>query len=309
MTGNTQELQWRPSPAQKWFMHVVHTTTSDTLAKQLKSSKDPQGMYVIAPDGTSYGFRNDHYPDDVSKFMDDCLAGYRANPGKKVEINAGDQTAGFAVAPPKDAVVVGVYSRIKPLPEHVWGLNRGIGRDWLWLYPAEMKALASAPIGSNGSVKIPADLIHRIARFHLVDDVRGTPDLWKQGEIRTLTYSAKATDSPDGTRRILLNAAFDLRTGSDSRGYKGNLEAQIEVDRNRATVTHFRGYAVGNAWGRGTYTPFPPPGKYRLHVAFHESEEPISRIVPPEEVSTANNDAAYHHPAPAPPRPKHARKA
>lgn len=285
-------------------MGVVHNTKSETLGKQLKSSKDPQGMYIVSPDGTSFGFTNDAYPDDIQKFINNCLEGVRTHKAKKVTITPEEQAAGFAVNPPKDAVMVGVYARIKPLPEHVWGLNKGIGRDWLWIYPEDMKALATASIGVNGVVAMPKDLMYRIARFHLLDDVRGTPDLWKSGHVRSLNWSAKAVDEPNGARHIQLTMDYKMRTDSGGRGYEGKLEAKIEVDRNARKVTQFRGYALGQAWGEGTYTPFPPPGKYKLHVAFQETAEPISRIVPPEEVSTANNDRAYHHPAPAPIQPK-----
>ncbi len=298
MTGNTQELQWRPSPSQKFFTGVMKRTISGDLAKQMKSSNDPQGMYILGPDGKSYGFTNDHYPDDIQRFMNSCLAKYRKDPPAKVTFTQEELNSSFSHQPPPGAAVVRVFARIWPLPKQCWGLNRGAGRDFLWIYPEELKYLAHAAANKDGQLKLPAALTERLVRFHLLDDVRGTPDMWHRSEVKSMKFKAKVVGNANAAnRQIEFTGAFSMKTASGGRGFTGNIKGKIEVAVKDNSIVKFSAYSDGKAWGRGTYTPFPPEGKYGLHIGFVNAKDEVARVVPPEAVSTANNDREYHDPS------------
>ncbi len=273
-------------------------TVSTDLAKQMKSSNDPQGMYILGPDGKSYGFTNDHYPDDIQRFINSCLAKFKKDPPAKVSFTKEELNSSFSHQPPPGAAVVRVFARIWPLPKQCWGLNRGAGRDFLWLYPEELKYLAHTPAGKDGAIKLPVALFGRMVRFHLLDDVRGTPDMWRLSEIRSMNFKAKVVgDAKSAARQITFSGEYSLKTGSGGRGYKGKINGKTEVSASDNSLVKFRAYSDGLAWGRGTYTPFPPDGKYGLHIGFVEAKDEIARVVPPEAVSTANNDREYHNPS------------
>ena len=295
VTGNTQELQFRPSPSQKWFTAAMNRNENATHKKQMASSMDPQGMYVLGPDGKNYGFTNDHYPEDIQKFINTCLAKYKDNPPKQIAINAEELNSTFSKRPPRGAAVVRVYARIWPLPDHCWGLNHGVGRDFLWLYPEELKYLATVKPTATGVVKMPAALSQRLLRFHLLDDVRGTPDMWRPSEIQHHAFNARVISESNGDRTIKFYGKYSLKTRSGNRGFVGSIQGEVGV-KNGHELSRFKAYADGKAWGRGTYTPFPPDGKYGLHIGFVDAHDEASQVVPPEAVSTANNDLDYHNP-------------
>jgi len=253
-------------------------------------------MYIVGPDGTSYGYSNDHDPSDINKAMDLALANYRKSPPRHVDIAAADMQAPFAITPRATTAVVHVYSRIDPVPAGSHGLNKGIGRDHLWIYQDDVQAIEALAKRSPGGFKLPASLAMRIARFHLMDDVRGTPDMWSASEVKHVSLRGKAVNSAAGPETVEFTGSFSMRTASGCRGYAGDVKGRIEIDNAASSVKQFRAYADGLAWGDGTYTPNAPKGRYHLKIAMVEATDAASRVVPPEAVSTENRDAGYHHP-------------
>ena len=254
-------------------------------------------MYIVGADGTPYGFTNDHGPEDITRFMDACLARFRAHPPKPVIVTEAEKRAPFAIAPPATASVLNVYSRIPSPPNTCSLLNRGIGRDFCWVYGDEIAALNRAVAAGNTSpFPLLSSLARRIARFHLVDDVRGTPNMWEASDLHHAAWSARSVRQSGNVRTIAFAGPFAMHNASGRRGYEGAIEGEMDVDAAAQQVTRFRAFADGKAWGAGTYTPNQPPGRYRLVTAFHEATDPIARIVPPEEVATFNRDTRYRRP-------------
>jgi hypothetical protein len=296
VSANTHDLQWRASPAQQFFLDVVAHTTSAQLRRQFSESADPQGMYILGADGTSYGFINDHDPIDVIQFMDRARRSYAQHPPRPIELAQDAVTAPFAETPESDTSVVRVFSRIRPLPAGAWGLNRSVGRDFLWIYRDEVTALlgSCAETTEPGKVALPAGLVRRILRFHLVDNVRGTADMWGRDEVKRAEVSARIVRSDAQGCTLALSGGFALQTADRARGYEGRFEAELTAERASLRVGRFRLYSAGKAWGAGTYTPNQPPGRYDLIIAMTDAnEDPIARTVPPEEVSTHIGDKRY----------------
>lgn len=313
VSANTQDLQWHRSLAQKWFLELVHKTMAAQLStrsgsklsgqrpgsaeldlnRQMAQSNDPQGMYIVGADGTPYGFTNDHEPADISRLMDDGLKRFRTHPPRPVTISAAEKAAAFSITPPPTAQVLQVFARIPAPPSTCSVLNNGIGRDFCWVYAAEQKTIARLAQGPKGTAFVlPPTLVRRIARFHLVDDVRGTPNMWEASEIRSAQLSAQIL-SPT---QLQLSGRFDLKTASGRRGYTGKLEGTLELAPTTGQWTRVRLLADGTAFGAGTFTPNQPPAPYRLLVGFLNTSLPESRIVPPEEVATYNRTIRYQSP-------------
>jgi hypothetical protein len=292
VSGNTHDLQWRKSPAQRFFMTISDGTIDPGLKKVRDCSQDPQGFYIAGADGTSYGWNNDHDPDNVEKYMDRGLAAFRAHPPKATVVSDDERRAAFAVTPDPSTSVVRVFSRIRPLPDEVWGLNRSVGRDFLWIYADEVRAIAKAA-KTGAPFALPDSLVRRIVRFHLVDNVRGTPDMWGPHEVQRAQFVAARVDGGGGLR---VKFSGDFAMHNKSRGHVGAIDGELELDEAAARVTRFRAYSRGQAWGAGSQTPFPPPGRFTLHIAMVEGTDEIARIVPPEAVSTRLGDERYRDP-------------
>lgn len=272
-------------------------TARHDLNRQMTQTQDPQGMYVVGADGTPYGFTNDHGPEDIDRFMDTALARFRTKPPRTVAIDPALFDDRFSIRPPAGAQVLQVYARIPAPPSTCSVLNRGVGRDFCWIYPNEAKAIASAAKGPVGArFALPRTLARRIARFHLVDDVRGTPDLWESDEVRRLSLGARIAGRDSGGVRLAFTGAFDLRSRSGRRGYGGAIDGEAMVAPSTGALTRVRLLADGDAFGVGTYTPNAPPGRFRLLVGLCDTHRPEARIVPPEEVATFNRDTRYRNP-------------
>ncbi len=295
-TGDTHELQFRKSPAQKWFLGLYHRTSAPLLNAQKSFSNDSQGMYIVGADGTSYGYTNDHDPSNINEAMNRALARFRTHPPHPVVISDAEVHAPYAVAPPPKGAVVRVFTRITPLPPGCIGLNRSVGRDYLWIYPGEIRAMLARVMPPAQSFQLPSALILRIARFHLVDNVRGSPDMWGLKEIKQLHFDARVIRRTSQGADIFFTGRFALNHGGGKRGYEGKIEGRFSLAAAGETITRFRALATGKAWGDGTYNPNAPKGRYPLAIALVDASDPASRIVPPEAVSTENTDRAYRDP-------------
>ena len=144
MSGNTHELQWRRSHARRWFMEMADRTRSSELRRQRRRDDTVQGMFIAGADGTSYGWRNDKNPREISDFMDEALERFRRRPPKRVTIPAHLLQVPFARTPDPSTSVVRVFSRIRPVPPGADPRNLDVGRDHLWVLAEEVRALRSA---------------------------------------------------------------------------------------------------------------------------------------------------------------------
>ena len=296
-TGDTHELQFRKSPAQQWFVGLYHRTSAPLLNAQKSFSNDSQGMYIVGADGTSYGYTNDHDPSNIHKALDAAFKKFKTHPPQKVTISEADIRAPYAVTPPPTATVARVFTRISPLPKACIGLNSGVGRDYLWIYPEEAKAMLALADEPTKPFKLPASLVLRIVRYHLVDNVRGSPDMWAVKELKEYPFTARVSGRTKETVEVLFSGKFKLHhEGTNARGYEGSLEGQLTLQVAQGTVSRFRALATGKAWGDGTYNPHSPQGHYPLVVAMMEASDPVARLIPPEAVSTENNDRPYRDP-------------
>jgi hypothetical protein len=135
-----------------------------------------------------------------------------------------------------------------------------------------------------------------MARYNLMDNVRGTPDMWKRSEVKQLACSAQVSRRTPDSVDVEFTVRFRMVTASGRRGYDGVLSGSLSIQPRDVRIAQFRALADGQAWGDGTYTPNAPKGRYHLVIAMVDARDPVSRIVPPEAVSTENNDRSYRDP-------------
>jgi hypothetical protein len=273
--GNTHEVQNQRFESSKWFMGMARS-----INPRVNNGVTAQGFYVAGADGTGYGFNNNRDPQRVSDFIKTGLEAFSRRPPVQVEI-ADDLLKSVSTRGPDPSTsVLQVYSRIKPLPEGCDELNKGIGRDFLWVYADEVKAIRAGTL--------PDDLVRRIARFHLVDNVRGEPDMWKPSEI-----VADLKLSRIGKDRFAIGGTFSMAAGQ--RGLSGDFEGEVTLDPTADRIADFKAYAKCEAWGAGTYTPKPPPGKFTLLFAIVPATADYAKVTPPQ--AATYGDHEYRHAA------------
>jgi hypothetical protein len=96
-----------------------------------------------------------------------------------------------------------------------------------------------------------------MARFHLVDNTRGEPPMWRPDQI----HAAEAT-----LRDGRLVGSVRIETPRGRRGYEASLLGQVNVEDG--VLARFDIVVRGLAWGRGYFNGGAPSGKYPLAVRF-----------------------------------------
>lgn len=260
--GNTHELQNQKFEASKWFMEMATSVNS-----RVKDGVTAQGFYVAGADGKGYGFNNNRTPDRVIDFLQRGMAGFKKDPPAKVEITDDAVNSKFARVADPSVSILQVYSRIKPMPQGCDELNQNIGREFLWIYPEEIQAIREN--------SLPSSLSRRLVRFHLVDNIRGEPEMWKPGEIKRSDFSLKRL----GSNRYAITGSFSMNAGA--RGLEGTLEAEMTLHPKEDRIAGFKGFASTTAWGAGAYTPRPPAGKFPILFAIVPATADYAKVTPP----------------------------
>ncbi len=211
-----------------------------------------QGLYIATAAGELLVFNNNRGPKRIRKLMKEALASF--HPPETVAIAAGERDARYSPRPPEGGLVVRVRARILDgygETDDPWKriFHSAISRDNLWITRAEHVALAGG--------EFPASLQRRISRFHLVDNTRGEPPMWREEEIRRSEWKL-AEGSWSGR--------VELRTKDDQRGYDAELRGEVTVVDG--TVTGFDFVARGSFWGEGRYTGGAPEGRFPLAISF-----------------------------------------
>jgi len=211
-----------------------------------------QGLYAADASGRFLGYNNNRSANRVLGMMQSALAKHR--PVKVAAIAKGKLDARYNPKPPKGGLVVRVTSKVlggyeEPDNEFRRIYQTSLGRDNLWIRDDEHAALVKG--------QLPQSLLRRLARFHLVDNTRGEPPMWRDNEIKKL----------EGTlRNGQLRATVHLQTTNGERGYEAQLFGRVEIKNGK--VTRLDLVAKGTFWGEGTYTRRAPKGRFPLAIAF-----------------------------------------
>jgi len=261
-----------------------------------------QGIYCLTADGKLLAYKNaGQAPDVMREVLRQGLKEWkrlpaeRRNPGA-VTVEPLDKTdANFSRKPPEGGLIVRVYTRIlerdgaaqwKRGSCTVAGADKA-ARDHLWLTANEWKALIPSKLTEGEQTPLPPAVVDRILRFHLTDNTRGEPPMWRREDVRA--HNLKMTVdrvTPEEVSFRLTGSAL-LATGSDAakaaRGFDVHLVGKLQYDRVKRVITRFDVVAVGDHWGEGPYTRQARPGRQPLGVAFELVNKPNDAdLVPPQ---------------------------
>ena len=226
-----------------------------------------QGLYLATASGKLLGFNNNRGGDRIRRMMKKALDGFEAPAAAVIKRSKVD--ARYNPKPPEGGLVVRVQTKVLggyEKTEDRWRkiFQNALSRDNLWVTKEEHEALAAG--------KVPSALQKRIARYHLVDNTRGEPPMWKADEVRSIEFSLE-----DGR----LSGSVHLETASGKRGYKVSLLGRVEKKDGR--ITRFDLVARGEFWGEGTYTRGAPKGRFPLAASFTLADgSDIADGVPPQ---------------------------
>jgi hypothetical protein len=270
-----------------------------------------QGIYCFSASGKLLAFRNNRDPETMLGEFNKALAKYDALPADErkagafevPKLAAATLDRRYTRKPPEGGIVVRVMTRALERDEaghcktctasgtSQYGLLTS--QDHLWLTRDEWMSLLPKEATVGKSFEMPKPLAMRIARFHLVDNTRGEPPMWKSSEVgsceMTLTVvEATATRVKlrlDG--KALLSTTGGLPKGDTiakyARGYDAALLGYLEFDRAKPAVTRFDVVALGDHWGESELTRNARAGRAPLGVAMQLADgKQASDAVPPQ---------------------------
>ena len=230
-----------------------------------------QGLHVINTSGDLIGYVYDFRPQSVAAMLERSLKKFMPVDAAAIDFKEKDKR--FTMPP--DGLVVFTIAKVlagqdpvkaaKGTIQHdmetAW--KTSLGREHLWLRKDEVQALVKG--------ELPESLKKRIARYHLVDNTRGTPTGWTDKEIKKLEMNLS---------EARLTGSVHLETEDGSRGYQADLLGFVQAKDGK--VTRFDIVARGQFWGHGTYTPGAPRGRFPLAISFTlgAKDDPLYKLVP-----------------------------
>lgn len=231
-----------------------------------------QGFYIATSTGKLLLYNNNRHPEKVRRLMQEKLREFRSGDDTTAspqQITAVSRDPRYNVQPPGDGMVVRVRAKVLGGYDETsdrWQqiFQTSISRDNLWITGEEQSALAGG--------QMPQQLARRIARYHLVDNTRGEPPMWRENEIRELTVSLE-----DGN----LTGSVHLQTKDGRRGYQAKLKGVVESAEGK--VTRMDIVCLGEFWGEGPYTRRAPKGKFPLAIVFELADgSDVADQIPPQ---------------------------
>jgi hypothetical protein len=260
-----------------------------------------QGIYCLTADGKLLAYKNaGQAPDVMRETLKQGLREWRRLPEERrqagaVKVDDLDRTdTRYARTPPKGGLIVNVYTRIlgREQGELCKGTCKTLGgdqpaRDHLWLTEGEWRSLLPASPSKGQRFPMPAKIAERMLRFHLIDNTRGEPPMWRREDIRSRDMTLTVEEVTAGQVRLLLEGSALLSTNADAdqadRGLDVRLLGHIDFDPGKKAIDRFDVVAVGDHWGDAVFTRGARPGRQPLGIVFElASGKSAADRVPPQ---------------------------
>ncbi len=170
---------------------------------------------------------------------------------------------------PDDGLVLSVYSRdlnrnVKPSN---WKANAW-NSDFAWFRRSEARKLLPERLEQGQEHRVPKKIVHRLARFHLIDNVRGQTRPYPSEAVRKARLTSRVLDTDGsrvtirftGTTKTRLTGTWSVCGFDDrnqpkerERGYHANLRGKAVYNRTSEAFETFELLAAGRRWGGTQY--------------------------------------------------------
>jgi hypothetical protein len=262
-----------------------------------------QGIYCLTAGGKLLAYKNaGQAPDVMREVLRRGLSEWAKLP--EAERQPGGRSLGdpgkldnrYRRTPPPEGLIINVYARLLERDaggqlqrsdcKGEGGAALGSSHDHLWLTGDDWKSLISAGAKPGDRFPLPAAISERIAQFHLIDNTRGEPPMWKKEEIRSSKLDVIVEEATSTMRRLRVEGKVLLATDASpqrsDRGYEARLLGYIDYNPAKNAIERFDLVALGDHWGEATYTRGARPGRTPLGIAFElaRGDNPADRVPP-----------------------------
>lgn len=268
-----------------------------------------QGTYAAAPSGVLLASINSNNPAAMAGMLRRALDKWQTLPREQRLLahdpEADSQAAAQARAErfyPENGLVLAVYTRDLPREGGAapssddWRANAW-NQDFAWFTLDEARQFVPDNPAVGEAHELPAPLARRLARLHLVDNVRGQTPAYPENAVKRAHLAATVTGvsgdqvslrldgnvllSAEGTWSV--NDRYDANSPqAHTRGFDAHLLGQATWDKEQGRFVVFDLVAAGNRWGATQYNvrnddPDPAP----LGVLFTlAGNTPAERVAP-----------------------------
>jgi len=226
-----------------------------------------QGIYIIAPSGEVLARRNSLSADRVLELIALGLERWRALPEEKRQAADPERYLPrfrWEDSRPQGGLILETLQRELEGEEGSFTVRRGpFNRDHVWYAKDEARAWLPAQPHEGQRFGVPDRLARRLARFHLIDNVRGQEGPFAPEDIRSVEIEGVIDHLDDEKIRVRFSGKTDLR--SDGVWRMGDNEWKYFPNRPRGMRTEMVGVArwnvaegafdsfqivaIGEAWG------------------------------------------------------------
>jgi hypothetical protein len=243
-------------------------------AGRTRPSSTRQGTYATTADGTFLASRNNNNPRYVAGKLREALEKWDRlkaegrkfageDPLDLTKLNRADRFF------PEGGLVLKVNTRDLPRdPPQQGRWADAWNQDFAWFTREEARRFLPAELEPGRKHEVPRPLVERLARFHLLDNVRGQTSPFPAQAIQdaTLTSRVTAVDGDvvslqlEGRTKAVQKGDWSIRgyrdmnrPGAQERGLEMRLLGSARFDRKQGRFVGFEVVAVGTRWGGTQY--------------------------------------------------------
>ncbi len=258
-----------------------------------------QGIYATTANGKLLASINTNDPRRMEEMLTKALARWN-------ELSHDERTSATAATKPVSrwedkyptgGLVLHVFTRDveRPLRFDDWRA-KAWNQDFAWFTKDEARALAPARLEVGESAAWPSKSSERLARCHLVDDVRGQVPAFSKDAIEKAEFTSTVTAVGDGRATLAIRGAtrteqrgrwaiHDFKDGQDpaeqTRGFEAELVGRAVLDVASSRFVEFELVAVGSRWGATQFNgrsddPGPAPMGVFFALAGDRPEEHVA---------------------------------
>lgn len=247
---NCTPLQTQDDDKGRFFRKVAE---QGHYAGRVVPSATRQGQYAFTADGTLLASCNKREAADLLTMLNAALERWEQRSSTGGSDDAHPQPylpdPKYPSLYPADGLVLRVVSRDLPRSddrrEPDWRTN-ALNLDFAWFTADEAAALVPEQVEPGASRQISQALANRIARFHILDNVRGETPAWNADEVdhAELSATVEQVDGESATIRYRGTIA------NQARGIWAIRPFQERLERERGIRADLVGVAVYNLKSR-----------------------------------------------------------
>ena len=237
-----------------------------------KEGRSRQGIYVCSPSGKFLGSILSQRPDRVVEMLDDAWARWEALPEVDRKLSAKSLILPkhrWEDSYPQNGLVLSMFTRDLPAQCDPSEESRvKWNRDFVWFSAKEARQWLPEDPRAGDDWKLPVRLTSRLARFHLVDVVRGQTAPMRRNQVADSTIEIRVVARDEDRVQLKITG----RTKSDAPGpslkklpgdrrgrYRGidtahgvhtQLLGSATFDLAANKFTQFEVVALGARWGK-----------------------------------------------------------